>query len=90
MIQNGSTAEIERPGVERTSNAGAGNDAVGQRTAAMRAAIIDSHERIAKVEDGEPPSGDFYRFPLAHGNSFAPGHANPTGFPATHGTFSNA
>ena len=89
MIQNGSTAEIEGPGMERTSEARAGNDTVGQRTTTMRAVVIDGDEGVAKIEDGDPTTGNFYRFSLAHGNSFAAGDANPTGFPTTHGTFSN-
>src|ERR1700739_1958638 len=69
MIQDVPTAEVERPSVERTRHAGARNNAVGQRAAAMRAAVIDGDEGVAQIENGETAAGNFYRLSLAHGNT---------------------
>ena len=44
--------EIKSPAVQRTNHDSAGNDAIAQRTALMRALVFDGREPIAKVENG--------------------------------------
>lgn len=77
MVENLSTVEVEGPGMKRASDAGTGDHAVGKRAVSVRAAVIDSEERVSQIEDGDATTGDFDGLSLAHGNAVATGQANP-------------
>lgn len=53
MIGDAAVGEIERPSMERTDDFGTGEDAVGERAAAVRAFVFDGAKFVAKVEESD-------------------------------------
>jgi hypothetical protein len=62
--------EINFPGMEWTDDRSAGDDAVGQRTAAMRALVFDGEESIAEIEDRDVVAGYLYGTAFPQRNVF--------------------
>jgi len=60
VIDRSAGDQIEFPSVQRTDDAGTGNDAVRERTATMGATILDGKKTIAKIEDGHLAMSKFY------------------------------
>src|SRR5262245_52791113 len=81
--------EIDLPCMQRTDDGGAADDAVAERTALVRTAVVDSQEPIAEVEDRDLAVADERRPPLTRRDVVATGHTNPAGIIHT-GTFSIA
>lgn len=58
LIEDFAGGEIYLPGVERTNDVAAGDDAVSERAAAVRAFVFDSEKAIAEIEDSDFVTGD--------------------------------
>src|SRR6185312_8534989 len=68
---DGARLQIHLPRMERTDDGVAGHDAVAERTALMRAQVVDGEKAIAEVEDGDLPLADDGRAALARRNAVA-------------------
>src|SRR5262249_4413127 len=71
--------EAHLPRVQRTHHRRARDDAIAQRAAAMRAAVLDGREAVAQIEDRDLASADDRRAPFTRRDVFASRDADPEG-----------
>src|SRR5207249_2591934 len=69
--------ETDPPVMQRASDGGAADDAVGQRSAAVRTAILHREEPVAGVEDGHRKAANIHGAALTGRNGCGGSDANP-------------
>src|SRR5690349_5943241 len=81
--------EVDLPRMERTHDCGAAEDAIAERAAFVRAAVVHGEEPIAEVEDRDLAIAEPRLAPLTQRDVAAIGHTHPAAVTHT-GTFSMA
>jgi hypothetical protein len=77
LIEDFAGGEIYLPGVERTNNVAAGDDAVSERAAVMRALVFDSEKAVPEIEDSDFVTGDLDGSAFAKRNGICTRDADP-------------
>jgi hypothetical protein len=76
--QNVSRLEAYFQRVQRTDDRRAGDNALRQRAALVRAAVFDGQEAVAEVKDGDVAAGETHGTPLAQRDFLAPRSLDPS------------
>jgi hypothetical protein len=77
LIEDFAGREIYLPGVERTNDVAAGDDAVSERAAAVRAFVFDSEKTVSAIEDSNFVTGDLDGAAFAKRNGICTRDADP-------------